>query len=65
MIKIVEYIHSKQIIHCDIKPDNFMISQDGDIILIDFGLSEHYQDFSYHYIITLSVKQVLKQDFGN
>ncbi|EKE41431.1 protein kinase domain containing protein [Entamoeba nuttalli P19] len=48
MIKILEYIHSKQILHCDIKPDNFMISQDGDIILIDFGLSEHYQDFSFH-----------------
>ncbi|EDR24397.1 casein kinase I, putative [Entamoeba dispar SAW760] len=57
MIKIVEYIHSKQIIHCDIKPDNFMISQDGDIILIDFGLSEHYQDFSYHQKSSICISQ--------
>lgn len=43
MVKIVEYIHSKSLIHRDIKPDNFVLSQNGkDIYIIDFGLCKKY-----------------------
>lgn len=39
----LEYIHSKQIMHLDVKPANIMVRRDDNsAILIDFGLSKHY-----------------------
>lgn len=37
--------HKENIIHRDIKPDNVLISQDGDIKLTDFGISGSEKDF--------------------
>ena len=41
----LEYIHSKGISHCDIKPENFVIGLKDKrmIYLIDFGLSKKYR----------------------
>lgn len=37
LIDIVNYIHSKNIVHLDIKADNIMFDKHNNIILIDFG----------------------------
>lgn len=47
MIARMQYVHSKNFIHRDIKPDNFMIGKDTNqnmLYLIDFGLSKKYRD---------------------
>lgn len=34
------YMHTRNWIHLDIKPDNFLVSRDGEVKLIDFTISE-------------------------
>ncbi|MDE6697704.1 MAG: serine/threonine protein kinase [Muribaculaceae bacterium] len=35
----VEHMHSRQTIHCDLKPSNIMITRSGFVKIIDFGIS--------------------------
>jgi casein kinase 1 len=46
MISRVEYFHSKNFLHRDIKPDNFLIGYGGrvdQIYIIDFGLAKQFK----------------------
>lgn len=36
------YIHSKNYLHLDLTPRNIMVTSSGQIVLIDFGVSKHY-----------------------
>ena len=53
MISRIQFLHSKGFIHCDIKPENFVLNLDNNenkntedkkitVFLIDFGLAEPY-----------------------
>ena len=47
----IESVHSKNFIHRDIKPDNFLIGlakQSNMVYLIDFGLAKKYRDTKSH-----------------
>lgn len=38
----IDYLHENKITHLDIKPDNILIRENGEPVVIDFGLSKHY-----------------------
>lgn len=41
LLNILEFIHSRGVIHCDIKPNNIIRrAKDGKLILIDFGAAQ-------------------------
>jgi len=47
MINRIEYVHAKNFIHRDIKPDNFLIGlgkKANQVHVIDFGLAKKYRD---------------------
>ena len=47
MVSRIEFIHGRNFIHRDVKPDNFLIgrgSKKNQIYAIDFGLAKRYRD---------------------
>ena len=51
LINRIEYIHSKNFIHRDVKPDNFLmgLGKKGNLVyVIDFGLAKKYRDARTH-----------------
>ena len=46
LLKAIAHCHASNIVHRDIKPENVMVGEDGEIKLIDFGLSQ--QTLSKH-----------------
>lgn len=40
----LSFMHTHKMLHLDLKPKNVMLNNDGDAILIDFGLSKQYDN---------------------
>ncbi len=44
----LEYAHDRNVIHCDIKPSNIMITTPGTVKMVDFGISVlNVRDYEY------------------
>ena len=38
-LSALQYLEKQHVVHCDVKPDNFLLSKDSKLILTDFGLA--------------------------
>ncbi len=45
ILSALQNIHSKQLIHFDIKPDNILLSSRNEALVSDFGLTKHTNNF--------------------
>ena len=43
----LSYLHERNTMHLDVKPSNVLIDKEGNAVLIDFGISKHY-DYAGH-----------------
>ena len=59
MINRIEYLHGKNLVHRDVKPDNFLIGLNkkaDNIYLVDFGLAKKYRDPRSGSLLSLSTR---------
>lgn len=57
MLSCIEFVHKRNLVHRDIKPDNFMMgtaTNINQVYIIDFGLSKRFQDPKTHTHIKMS-----------
>ena len=37
----LQSVHAQEVVHCDVKPENFMLRPAGEAVLLDFGFAHH------------------------
>eukprot|EP01068_Selenidium_serpulae_P019318 Selendium_serpulae@DN6521_c3_g1_i2.p2 len=48
MVRAVRSVHQSRVVHGDLKPGNFIVKQDGELKLIDFGIADMINDDTTH-----------------
>jgi uncharacterized protein (TIGR02145 family) len=58
MLDALEYVHGQGLVHRDIKPSNFMLTPQGKVMLMDFGIAKQLNPGSPEYTSTRTNQQM-------
>ena len=61
LILALEYIHSRGVVHCDVKPLNCLVGTNGHLVLSDFGLSKVITDNIFFNYSSSSAKNLISK----
>lgn len=60
IVSAVQYLHSKNIIHRDLKAENLLLDSNLDVKIVDFGFSNMFVEGNYHHTIIRTFCVTLK-----